>query len=65
MQFTDKLFEARLQIFIPRFFKPANRAVRAVINAQFQIILENMDVPAFVIRKRELKNVTLRVCAAF
>src|SRR5260221_3898662 len=57
MQFTDKLFESRLQIFIPRFFQPANRAVHAVINAEFQIVLENMNVPASMVGKRELENV--------
>jgi hypothetical protein len=57
MQFTDKLFETGLQIFIPHFFQTPDRSIGAVINAEFQIILENVDVPPAVIGKRELKNI--------
>jgi hypothetical protein len=49
MQFTDKLFQARLQIIIPGFFQTPARSVHAIKNAKLPVILENMDVPPFVV----------------
>jgi hypothetical protein len=65
MQFTDKLFEAGLQMFIPDLFQSPDRAIHAVKDAEFFVVLENMDVPASVIGTRELKNIACVFAAHF